>query len=227
MTDDALIPPTPSAEDYAREAEAQEAFGVSDDQGEVFTSNEPFALFAEWLALAKRHEANDSNALALATVAPDGMPEVRMVLLKDLDDGFTFYTNTQSAKGEALAANPRAAMCFHWKSIRRQVRVAGPVEPVAPEEADAYFASRSRGARIGAWASDQSRKMGGKDALKARIADREEAFEGRDVPRPDHWSGYRLMPQRIEFWVNRPHRLHDRLLFERDGEEWRTSRLYP
>lgn len=229
MADDALIPPTPTPEDYAREAEAQEAFGVSDDQGEVFTKDDPFALFADWLSLAKEHEINDPNAFSLATVDRDGMPNVRVLLLKDVsENGFTFYSNHQSSKGEELKAAPRAAMAFHWKSIRRQVRIRGDVERVDAKTADAYFASRSRGAQLGAWASQQSREMSDPEILKTRIADYEAIYEGREVKRPDFWGGYRLIPQSIEFWVNRPYRLHDRKRFEKDGEDgWRTCLLYP
>ncbi|MBB4659739.1 pyridoxamine 5'-phosphate oxidase [Parvularcula dongshanensis] len=227
MTEDTLIPRSPTDEDYTREAKAQEAFAVDDDQGEVFTKNDPFALFRDWLELAKKHEANDPNALSLATVDADGLPDVRVVLLKDLDDGFTFYTNKDSAKGRELSANPRAAMAFHWKSIRRQIRVRGMVEEVADDEADAYFASRSRGAQTGAWASRQSHPLANKKTLEGRVDEVEARFDGQDVPRPPFWGGYRLKPMSIEFWVNRPYRLHDRLLFERDGPAWRKTRLYP
>ena len=235
MDSDNLIPPTPTAEDYDREAreqvQAREAFGVADDQGDVLAGDDPFALFADWLALARVHEPNDPNAVSLATVDADGMPDVRVVLLKDLEaegsGGFTFYSNDESAKGRQLAANPRAALAFHWKTLRRQVRVRGPVERVAPGTADAYFASRSRGAQLGAWASQQSRGMDAPDRLTDRIGDYEAIYEGRDVPRPEFWGGYRVVPQTIEFWVNRPFRLHDRKLFRREGEGWRTERLYP
>lgn len=224
---DALIPPTPTADDYAAEAKAQEAFAIDADQGEVFTTDDPFELFKRWLALAREHEVNDPNAFALSTADADGYPDVRMVLLKELDAGFTFYSNTGSAKGEALAANPRAAICFHWKSIRRQVRARGRVDAVANAESDAYFASRSRGAQVGAWASRQSREMEEAGALEARIAEVEARFKGQDVPRPGSWRGYRVVPEAFEFWVNRPYRLHDRLRFEREGGGWGTSRLYP
>jgi pyridoxamine 5'-phosphate oxidase len=224
---DPLIPPTPSAEDYAREARAQEAFAVDDDQGEVFTTEDPFELFRRWLALAGRHEANDPNAFALGTVDAEGTPDVRVVLLKDLDHGLTFYSNTQSAKGEQLRRRPRAAACFHWKSIRRQVRFRGAVEAVSDEESDAYFASRSRGAQVGAWASQQSREMAEEGLLQKRVEDYESIYEGRDVPRPDFWRGFRIVPETVEFWVNRPFRLHDRLAFERSEEGWSVRRLYP
>ncbi|NNU16711.1 pyridoxamine 5'-phosphate oxidase [Parvularcula sp. ZS-1/3] len=223
-----LIPATPTAEDYEEEAKAQEAFGVDDDQGEVFgTGDDPFAIFRDWLALAKKHEINDPNAMCVSTVDGEGMPDARMVLLKDLDDGFTFYTNMQSAKGEQLLKRPNAAVLFHWKSIRRQVRIRGIAEELSKETADAYFARRDRGSRIGAWASQQSREMSEDGILETRIEDYEALFEDRDVPRPDFWKGLRIIPRSIEFWVNRPFRLHERLKFERDGDEWTTARLYP
>ncbi len=220
MGDKAIIPGSPS----------EEAYAVDADQGEVFTKDDPLALFGEWLALAGRKEPNDPNAMALATVDADGMPDVRMVLLKDIDArGLTFYTNTQSAKGEELAANPRAAVCFHWKSIRRQVRFRGAVAPVSDADADAYFATRARTARIGAWASAQSRPMEGRFALERQIAAKTAQFGIGEIPRPPHWHGYIIEPVQIEFWVNRPFRLHDRLLFRRDSAQspWRTERLYP
>ncbi|MEO1250833.1 MAG: pyridoxamine 5'-phosphate oxidase [Pseudomonadota bacterium] len=215
-----LIPKSPSAEAYA----------VDEDQGEVFTINDPFALFAEWLALAGEEEPNDPNAFALATSDEIRMPNVRMVLLKDIDAcGLTFYTNTESAKGEELKANPQAAACFHWKSIRRQVRFRGEIERVTAEEADAYFATRARGAQLGARASAQSRPMESREALEDAIKRLDEAYDGEDIPRPEHWTGFRLIPLEIEFWVNRPYRLHDRLLYCRDtaNGEWTTERLYP
>ena len=220
MAADALIPPSPNEETYA----------VDEDQGEVFTVEDPFALFAEWLALAGKCEPNDPNAMALATADADGLPDVRMVLLKDVDaTGLTFYTNTMSAKGEQLDVNPQAALCFHWKSIRRQVRFRGAVAPVSDEEADAYFKTRARGARIGAWASAQSRPLESRFALEKQVAAKAARFGVKEVPRPPHWSGYRLSPVQIEFWVNRPFRLHDRLVFRRDrvGAPWRTEKLYP
>ncbi|ADM10612.1 pyridoxamine 5'-phosphate oxidase [Parvularcula bermudensis HTCC2503] len=227
MDKDDIIPATPSDEDYARERAAQDAFGEEADQGAVFDQDDPFALFAEWMALAGKHELNDPNAMALATTGADGAPDVRIVLLKEVDHGFVFYSNLQSSKGVQLADRPQAALCFHWKSIRRQVRVRGPVAPVSVGEADAYFAERSRGSQIGAWASTQSQIMDGEGDLTSRIADLTERFSGEDIPRPPHWSGYRVLPQDIEFWVNRPYRLHDRLVFRREGEGWETSRLYP
>lgn len=215
-----IIPPSPSDEAYA----------VDEDQGEVFTREDPLSLFAEWFELAKRKEINDPNAMTLATVDADGLPNARMVLLKDIDErGLSFFTNLESAKGRELAANPRAALVFHWKSIRRQVRARGLVERVSDAEADAYFATRAKGAQIGAWASPQSRPMEGRFALERRIAE-ETAKRGLGkIPRPSHWSGFRLVPVEIEFWVNRPFRLHDRLVFRRDraGTAWRSDRLYP
>lgn len=218
MSRNSIIPPSPSAE----------AYKVDEDQGEVFTREDPLSLFAEWFELAKKKEPNDANAMALATVDEGGLPNVRMVLLKDIDAaGLTFFTNTESAKGRELAANPKAALCFHWKSIRRVVRFRGPVAPVSPEEADAYFATRARGSQLGAWASEQSRPMAGRFALEKAVARETARFGLGKIPRPDHWSGYRLAPVEIEFWVNRPFRLHDRLQFRRAGDKWTTQRLYP
>lgn len=191
---------------------------------------EPFALFHEWFEEAMRAEPNDPNAMSLATVDSEGMPNVRMVLLKGFDaSGFVFYTNLESAKGLELAATGMAAICFHWKSLRRQVRVRGDVVPVSASEADAYFASRPRDSRIGAWASRQSRPLESRFALEKAVA----AFAARhpvgDIPRPPFWSGFRLVPRSIEFWRDRPFRLHDRLVFSREAPSasWRTERLYP
>ena len=218
MGRNSIIPPSPSAE----------AYKVDEDQGEVFTREDPLALFAEWFELAKKKEPNDANAMALATVDADGLPNVRMVLLKDIDAaGLTFFTNIESAKGRELAANPRAALCFHWKSIRRVVRFRGNVAPVSHEEADAYYATRARGSQIGAWASTQSRPLESRFALEKAVASEAARFGLGKIPRPYHWSGYRLTPVEIEFWVNRPFRLHDRLQFKRSGEGWTTQRLYP
>lgn len=191
---------------------------------------EPFDLFGAWLTEAERSEPNDPTAMALATVDPDGLPDVRMVLMKGFDPtGFVFYTNTESAKGRELAATPKAALLFHWKSLRRQVRVRGPVETVSAAEADAYFASRPRHSRIGAWASDQSRPVSGRFELERRVAEQAARFGLGEVPRPPHWSGYRIRPVAIEFWKDGPFRLHDRLVFTRDGPEapWGKSRLFP
>lgn len=189
---------------------------------------DPHLLFDQWFAEARAAEPNDPESTALATAAADGRPSVRMVLLKGHDPrGFVFYTNSHSRKGEELAANPRAALLFHWKSLRRQVRAEGAVEPVSAGEADAYFASRSRDSQLGAWASDQSRPLVSRDAFEARYAQLVSSYEGKDVPRPPHWCGYRLVPDRIEFWTDRPHRLHERRLFTRAGEGWTEGLLYP
>ena len=215
-----IIPPSPS----------EEAYAAHEDQGEVFTKDDPFSLFADWLALAKKHEPNDPNAMALATADARGAPDVRMVLLKDLDHrGLTCYSNTESAKGVQLAENPQAALCFHWKTIRRQARFRGRIEQVDAAEADAYFASRARPSRIGAWVSAQSRPMKSTLDLAKEVALKAIEFGVGEVPRPPHWSGYRLIPNEIEFWVNRPFRLHDRLQFRRenDAAPWATARLYP
>jgi pyridoxamine 5'-phosphate oxidase len=193
-------------------------------------AEEPFALFADWLKAADGREPNDPNAMALATVDEDGLPDVRMVLLKSFDpSGFVFYTNLQSAKGRELAAQPKAALLFHWKSLRRQVRVRGPVEPVTEAEADAYFASRPRDSQLGAWASDQSRPMEGLFTLQRRVAEQAARFGAGPVPRPAHWSGFRLRPLEIEFWRDRPFRLHERLCFRRDrpDDAWAKARLFP
>jgi pyridoxamine 5'-phosphate oxidase len=191
-------------------------------------ADDPHALFDRWLAEARETEPNDPEAMALATAAADGRPSVRMVLLKGHDErGFAFYTNSQSRKGDELAANPRAALLFHWKSLRRQVRIEGAVEPAGEAESDAYFSTRSRDSRLGAWASDQSRPLASRAAFEARYADLAADHEGKDVPRPPYWWGYRLIPDRIEFWSDRPHRLHERRLFTRSGEGWREGLLYP
>ncbi len=190
--------------------------------------SDPYALFDDWMAEAKASEPNDPDAMALATVDADGLPDVRMVLLKGVGPrGFVFYTNYDSAKGNELAGQPRAALLFHWKSLRRQVRVRGAVERVTEVEADAYFASRARGSRIGAWASDQSRPLESRAVLEARAAEVEARYQGQDVPRPPHWSGFRVIPSQIEFWRDGAFRLHDRLRFDRVGEGWETVRLYP
>ena len=216
-----LIPPSPSEEEYRRQAEAN-----ADES--VFDETDPFALFARWLAEASEKEPADANAMALATAGADGAPDVRMVLLKGCDpSGFAFYSNRESAKGRQLEANPRAALVFHWKSLRRQVRVRGPVEELTPEEADAYFATRARDTRIGAWASQQSRPLESREALEAAVAEQAARFAEEDPPRPAYWSAWRVVPRSIEFWRDRPFRLHDRLLFEREGEGWRRTRLYP
>jgi len=189
---------------------------------------DPFALFDEWFAEARASEPNDPGAMALATANESGMPSVRMVLLKGHGpQGFVFYTNEQSDKGLALRENPSAALAFHWKSLRRQVRVEGDVERVSDEGADEYFASRSRDSQLGAWASDQSRPLERRELFEARYEEMKHRFEGRDVPRPTHWGGYRVVPDRIEFWSDREHRLHERRLFVRDGDGWSEGLLYP
>ncbi len=219
------IPPSPSREEYARDYAA--ALAANGDET-IFDREEPIGLFVEWLADARAHEINDSNAMALSTVDADGTPDSRMVLLKDVDArGFTFYSNAHSAKGRQLAERPVAALLFHWKSLRRQVRVRGRIEPVTTQEADAYFASRARESRIGAWASDQSRPLDARETLEAAVAENETRFDGGEVPRPDHWTGWRVLPDSVEFWRDRPFRLHDRLRFDRAGEGWTRGRLYP
>lgn len=189
---------------------------------------DPIALFRAWLAEAEASEPNDPNAVALATVDADGQPSVRMVLLKGLSDaGFVFYTNQRSRKADALAAQPRAGLLFHWKTLRRQVRVDGPVERVTDGEADAYFVTRGRMSQLGAWASDQSRPLPDRATLETRLAKVTARFAGGDVPRPPHWSGYRVIPRTIEFWEDGANRLHNRRLFTQGGGGWSESLLYP
>ncbi|RFC64348.1 pyridoxamine 5'-phosphate oxidase [Fulvimarina endophytica] len=217
-----------------RTASGQDGIGT-ERRGDVRLGGEsvpddPFALFSDWFEAASRSEPNDPNALSLATVFPDGQPDVRIVLLKGFDErGFVFYTNFEGTKGQQLLASMRAAMAFHWKSVRRQVRVRGPVEIVDDEEADAYYASRPRGSRIGACASEQSRPLQSREALEARVAEVDARYEGEAIPRPPHWSGFRLVPQAIEFWQNGEYRLHDRALYERagPGTPWIVTRLFP
>lgn len=197
----------------------------------MVNSENPFERFAGWLAEAEKSEPNDPNGVAVATVGQDGQPSLRMVLLKGIEGGgFVFYTNTQSRKGEELRAHPKAALLFHWKSLRRQVRIEGPVVPVGEAEADAYFATRARGSQIGAWASDQSRVLASRFELEKRVA----MFTARHavgrVPRPPHWSGFRVVPLRFEFWQDGAFRLHDRTVFRRsdtDAETWISEKLFP
>ncbi|MBO6890797.1 MAG: pyridoxamine 5'-phosphate oxidase [Roseibium sp.] len=199
-------------------------------KGDFTEVKKPFELFHEWLEDAKGSEPNDPNALSLATVDENGLPNVRMVLLKGFDErGFVFYTNFESTKGEELLFAGKAAMCFHWKSLRRQVRIRGEVVEVSAEEADEYYGSRPRGSRIGAWASKQSRPLESRFALEKEVAKYTAKFGIGDIPRPEHWSGMRLVPTSIEFWHDRPFRLHDRILFTRQhaDEPWSKERLYP
>ncbi len=208
-------------------AEAHDAAGKL-TVGKPAEATDPFLLFSEWLAEASAQEPNDPNAMALATVDDSGLPDVRMVLLKGFDpDGFVFYTNLESSKGRQLAASPKAALCFHWKTLRRQVRVRGPVEPVTPEEADAYFASRPRLARIGAWASTQSKPLESRMALERAVALQTARFAVGEIPRPPHWSGFRIVPLEIEFWRDGAFRLHHRARFVRAPDGWTKTLLYP
>lgn len=198
--------------------------------GDFTQAQEPFALFADWLAEAGRSEPNDPNGMALSTVDAEGLPNVRMVLLKGYDaDGFVFYTNTQSQKGEELRGQAKAAALFHWKSLRRQVRIRGPVTLVSDAEADAYFRSRARDSRIGAWASQQSRPLESRFALEKAVAVYAAKFGVGDIPRPAHWTGFRIAPVYIEFWRDGAFRLHDRVVFRRASaaEPWARERLYP
>jgi pyridoxamine 5'-phosphate oxidase len=213
-----LIAKTPSATDYA-------AVGTQDG---IPDTDAPFDLFAAWLRQAQLAEPNDGNAMSLATVDERGLPDVRIVLLKDFTEvGFIFYTNLESAKARELDGSSKAALCFHWKSLRRQVRVRGHVEPVSSEAADAYFASRTRLSQLGAWASDQSRPLKSRESLTAKETMLGKLHEGEDIPRPPNWGGYCLVPSEIEFWADMPYRLHDRLLFTRKGDGWDSVRLNP
>ena len=219
MTRKDLIPPSPAEADYL----------TAEERAPLPEGGDPLALFAQWLEEAQKKEPNDANAMALATVDADGLPDVRMVLLKGFDErGFVFYTNLESRKAEELAANPLAALLFWWDRLHRQVRVEGPVELVEEAEADAYFASRPYGSRIGAWASPQSRVIAGRASLEAKEAELRSRFpEGEPVPRPPHWGGYRVRPEAFEFWQGRRSRLHDRLRYARHGDGWRVERLAP
>lgn len=217
---DPIIPKTPSETDY----EASGARPLIDETAD------PVELFKIWLAEARETELNDSNAMSLATVDGEGMPDVRVVLLKDVSaDGFTFFTHLTSAKGQQLSSSrPVAALGFHWKSLRRQVRIRGTVSRIPDKDADAYYASRARKSRLGAWASDQSQPLSNRAELEARLARFEQAYDGEvDIPRPPNWIGFCVSPSSIEFWQDQPFRLHDRVVFKRSGEAWRTTRLYP
>lgn len=218
MTDS--IPGSPTATDYLADETERDLSWID--------TADPVALFDQWLARAGETEPNDPNAMSLATVDASGQPDVRIVLLKGLSDaGFAFYTNSQSAKGQQLDDSPRAALCFHWKSQRRQVRVRGAVVEVGSDGSDAYFQNRARGSRLSAWASTQSAPAADRDELVASMTQTEARFEGADVPRPPHWYGYRIVPDQIEFWQDGAFRLHDRILFTRTQLGWEKTRLYP
>ncbi|MEP2978655.1 MAG: pyridoxamine 5'-phosphate oxidase [Lentilitoribacter sp.] len=201
-----------------------------DNDSNLIEDSEPFDLFKEWMELAEKHEINDPNAMSIATVDHDGMPNARMVLLKGMDQtGFTFYTNSQSQKGNELEDNMKAACVFHWKSLQRQIRIRGTVEKVSAEEADAYFASRSRGSRIGAWASQQSRPISHRNDLKMAVVKHAARFKLGKIDRPDYWNGYKITPTYMEFWMDKPFRLHDRAIFKRQSasEPWSYSKYFP
>jgi len=204
-----------------RDTEKPEEFNPSED---------PYDLFQDWLTLAEKSEMNDPNAMCLATATPDGKPSARMVLLKGLDErGFVFYTNEGSHKGQQIIKNPNAALCFHWKSLRKQVRIEGEIEEVSDEEATAYYNTRHRGSRIGAWASKQSQDLGSYQELKDFVEDYESKFDGQeDIPRPPYWKGFRVKPSYFEFWIDGDYRLHQRHLYTPDGKGgWTTKMLYP
>jgi len=222
------IPPTPTRKDYTENEtyKAQAAANAVD----IFSVENPFDLFGSWMADAREKELSDSNAMSLATVDADGLPDVRIVLLKSFgENGFVFYSNAKSAKGTQLRSNEHAALCLHWKTLRRQVRVRGEVSSVTENESDEYFASRAREAQIGAWASQQSSELESREKFEDEIRGIEKRFEGNDVARPPHWQGWRVKPAHIEFWRDRPFRLHDRLVFDWDDENecWTKHRLYP
>ncbi len=208
---------------------SDEAPQIPENQPLIDLSADPFDLFSAWMKDAEASEPNDPNAMTLATVSPEGRPSARIILLKGFDKkGYCFYTNLESRKGRELTATPVAALLFHWKSLRRQIRIEGTVAPVTPEEADAYFATRRRMSQIGAIASDQSRPLPDRATFEKRIHDVEEKYAGQDIPRPANWSGFRLTPDRFEFWQDRPYRLHDRAIWVRHGADaWDVTRLYP
>ncbi len=202
--------------------------GCADAKPNASAVNDPFDIFQAWFAEAKASEPNDPDAMAFASADAEGRPSVRMVLLRRAGpEGFGFFTNLDSRKGSELIANPNGALCILWKSLRRQVRAEGRVEQVSDAAADAYFAGRSRDSRIGSWASDQSRPLASRQLFEQRYAEMQTRFDGEDVPRPPRWSGFRLVPERIEFWSDRPHRLHERRLFTRNGDDWSEGLLYP
>lgn len=215
-----LIPPTPSRADYLDNGPRKMGW---------LDADEPIFLFQKWLTNAAETEPNDPNAMSLATVGADGLPDVRIVLLKDVSEaGFVFYTNGESPKGQQLSATGQAALCFHWKSWHRQIRVRGAVRPISAETSDAYFAQRARGSRIGAWASDQSRIVASREAMVDNVEAVEARFAGEDVPRPPHWHGWCVEPSEIEFWQDGAFRLHDRILFAKDKKgSWTKARLFP
>jgi pyridoxamine 5'-phosphate oxidase len=194
---------------------------------------DPFAKFHEWMAAAEQSEPNDPNAMTVATATADGVPSARIVLLKGIDAagsarrGFVFFTNRESRKGGELATNPRAALLFHWKTLGRQIRIEGGIEPASDAEADAYYATRARVSRLGAWASDQSRALGSRAELERRLAEYEARYPGEEIPRPPYWGGYRVVPAYFEFWQNMPFRLHDRTTYTRSEQGWTVGKLYP